>query len=71
MVTNADRLGLDLSSVYAVVLSHCHSDHVDGLTGRARRHGTPSRPMMVHPLIRTRRRLVPAPRLSDTQQTGR
>ena len=30
MVTNADRLGLDLSGVHAVVLSHGHFDHADG-----------------------------------------
>ncbi len=27
MVTNTDRLGLDLSGVHAVVLSHGHFDH--------------------------------------------
>ena len=58
MVTNADRLGLDLSQIQAIVLSHGHFDHAGGLAGLAGKRGTRSLPMVVHPLIWTRRRLA-------------
>ena len=55
MVTNASRLGLDLSAVNPVVLSH---GHFGGLTALAGRRGTRSLRMIVHPLVWTRRRLA-------------
>jgi 7,8-dihydropterin-6-yl-methyl-4-(beta-D-ribofuranosyl)aminobenzene 5'-phosphate synthase len=56
MVTNAGRLGADLSQIQAVILSHGHFDHAGGLAGLAGRQGTRSLPMVVHPKIWTRRR---------------
>lgn len=58
MVTNADRLGISLADIHAVVLSHGHFDHVGGLVGLAGKHGTRSLPMVLHPLAWTRRRLA-------------
>jgi len=66
MVTNAGRLGIDLSGLHAIVLSHGHFDHAGGLAGLAARRGTRSVPMVVHPLVWTRRRLaLPGGRADD------
>ena len=58
MITNAGRLGADLSQIQAVVLSHGHFDHAGGLAGLAGRRGPRSLPMVIHPKIWTRRRLA-------------
>ena len=69
MVTNASRLGTDLSQIQAVVLSHGHFDHAGGLAGLAAKQGTRSLPMVVHPMIWTRRRLAVPGREPDELPT--
>lgn len=58
MITNADRLGIDVNDLHAIVLSHGHFDHAGGLAGLIGRGGVRRLPMVVHPLIWTRRRLA-------------
>jgi len=58
MVTNAERIGVDLAAIHSVVLSHGHFDHAGGLAGLAGRRGVRGLPMVVHPLVWTKRRLA-------------
>jgi 7,8-dihydropterin-6-yl-methyl-4-(beta-D-ribofuranosyl)aminobenzene 5'-phosphate synthase len=58
MAGNMRRLGIDPATVEVVVLSHGHSDHTTGLDGFVRAVGRPNIPVVVHPLLWTRRRLA-------------
>ena len=58
MAGNMRRLGIDPTAVEVVVLSHGHSDHTTGLDGFVRAVGRPNIPIVVHPLLWTRRRLA-------------
>lgn len=57
LATNVERLGIDVSSIEAVVLSHGHFDHTGGLCGLARLYGRRGLPLTLHPEAWTRRRL--------------
>jgi 7,8-dihydropterin-6-yl-methyl-4-(beta-D-ribofuranosyl)aminobenzene 5'-phosphate synthase len=58
MAGNMRRLAIDPGAVEAVVLSHGHFDHTTGLDGFVRAVGRPNIPVVVHPLLWTRRRLA-------------
>ncbi len=60
---NIDVLGIDLSTIQAIVLSHGHTDHTQGLNGFLDRLGKRRLPILLHPDAFLKRRLV----LSDTQ----
>lgn len=57
MVENMRRLGLSLSDVEAIVLSHGHWDHVTGMEGVARALGRARLPVLLHPEFWSRRRI--------------
>jgi 7,8-dihydropterin-6-yl-methyl-4-(beta-D-ribofuranosyl)aminobenzene 5'-phosphate synthase len=58
MTANMRRLGLDPRDVEVIVLSHGHFDHTTGLDGFIGAVGRPNIPVVVHPLLWTRRRLA-------------
>jgi 7,8-dihydropterin-6-yl-methyl-4-(beta-D-ribofuranosyl)aminobenzene 5'-phosphate synthase len=57
LAVNAERLGIDVSALQGVVLSHGHFDHAGGFDGLARLRGRSGLPLTVHPAVWTRRRL--------------
>jgi 7,8-dihydropterin-6-yl-methyl-4-(beta-D-ribofuranosyl)aminobenzene 5'-phosphate synthase len=58
MATNFERIGLDASTIEAVVLSHGHPDHDGGFPGLMRLRGRNGLPLAVHPLVFSRRRFA-------------
>jgi 7,8-dihydropterin-6-yl-methyl-4-(beta-D-ribofuranosyl)aminobenzene 5'-phosphate synthase len=58
MTANRRRLGIDSREVEVIVLSHGHFDHTTGLDGFIGAVGRPNIPVVVHPLLWTRRRLA-------------
>ena len=59
LATNAERLGVDVGLLEAVVLSHGHVDHTGGFVGLSRLRAGAALPLTVHPLVWTRRRFAP------------
>jgi 7,8-dihydropterin-6-yl-methyl-4-(beta-D-ribofuranosyl)aminobenzene 5'-phosphate synthase len=57
VVENVRRLGLSLSDVEAIVLSHGHWDHVTGMEGVVKELGRAGLPVLIHPEFWSRRRI--------------
>ena len=76
---NIDVMGIDLSGIQAIVLSHGHADHTQGMYGLLDKLGTRRMPIVLHPDAFLKRRLVlndnqiiemPAPSLHDLEREG-
>ncbi|HLZ80068.1 MAG TPA: MBL fold metallo-hydrolase [Ktedonobacteraceae bacterium] len=76
---NLALLGIDLSSIQAIVLSHGHTDHTQGLDGFLDQLGKRRLPILLHPDAFLKRRLVvhdhlsidlPPPSLRDLEREG-
>lgn len=68
LLRNAERLGVDLSRVDAIVLSHCHFDHTAALSGFLKSLGRPV-PVFGHPDI-FRPNFVLLPEFMDYAMSG-
>lgn len=58
MADNMERLDVDAGDIELLVLSHGHFDHAGGLEGLARLRRRAGLPMIVHPMVWSRRRLA-------------
>jgi 7,8-dihydropterin-6-yl-methyl-4-(beta-D-ribofuranosyl)aminobenzene 5'-phosphate synthase len=58
LAINAERLGVDVGTIEAVVLSHGHLDHSGGFAGLSRLRTGASLPLTVHPLVWSHRRFA-------------
>ncbi len=76
---NLAVLGIDLSTIQTIVLSHGHTDHTHGLDGFLDKLGTRRMPILLHPDAFLKRRIVyndnsildlPPPSLHDLQREG-
>jgi 7,8-dihydropterin-6-yl-methyl-4-(beta-D-ribofuranosyl)aminobenzene 5'-phosphate synthase len=76
---NLAVLGIDLSSIQAIVLSHGHTDHTHGLDGFLDKLGKRRMPILLHPDAFLKRRIIyndnsildlPPPSCYDLQREG-
>jgi 7,8-dihydropterin-6-yl-methyl-4-(beta-D-ribofuranosyl)aminobenzene 5'-phosphate synthase len=58
VVENMRRLGIDPTSIEAIVCSHGHFDHTTGLDGLSRVLGRTGLPVLIHPHFWHRRRIL-------------
>ncbi len=71
---NMDVMEINISDIQAIVLSHGHADHANGLAGLFSQHGARGLPLILHPDAYLERKIVmpsgnevrlPAPKISD------
>ncbi len=76
---NLAVLGIDFSTIQAIVLSHGHTDHTHGLDGFLEKLGKRRMPILLHPDAFLKRRIVyndnsvldlPPPSLHDLEREG-
>lgn len=74
---NMDVMEINITDIEAIVLSHGHADHANGLAGILSRHGARKVPLVLHPDAYLERKIVmssgneinlPAPKMSDLRQ---
>ncbi len=58
LLHNIKALGLDLSAIDAIVMSHGHWDHFNGLTAALTEIGRKEIPVYIHPRMLAKRRIV-------------
>jgi 7,8-dihydropterin-6-yl-methyl-4-(beta-D-ribofuranosyl)aminobenzene 5'-phosphate synthase len=69
---NLARLGLEVSEIEAIVLSHGHFDHTTGLSGLVGALGRANLPVLLHPEFWSRRRIaVPGDEPLELPSTSR
>jgi len=74
---NIDVMEINISDIEAIVLSHGHADHANGLVGILSRYGAQKLPLVLHPDAYLERKIVvpsgseiclPAPKISDLRK---
>lgn len=60
LMHNIDVLETKIEEIQAIVLSHGHADHTMGLLGLVRRRGRRNLPLILHPDVFLKRKVVPA-----------
>jgi 7,8-dihydropterin-6-yl-methyl-4-(beta-D-ribofuranosyl)aminobenzene 5'-phosphate synthase len=74
---NMDAMEINISDIQAIILSHGHADHANGLAGIVNRKGARNLPLVLHPDVYLERKVtlasgneirLPAPRIADLRQ---
>jgi len=74
---NMDAMEINISDIQAIILSHGHADHANGLAGIVNRKGVRNLPLLLHPDAYLERKVVlpggneirlPAPKINDLRK---